>query len=93
MTEADAKNGFGAGNKNLAQLGDCFFAFGWIARAVADEETIVLRWIKFVIPRHQVDTGTSSKKTTKLVIFETAIHSTDAGTAFRIESFNRLNDK
>lgn len=71
VTKANAKDGLGCGSQNLAQVCDCGLAHGRIARAVAEEQTIVLvnHRREVIVPRHNRELDPTLGEASDLVVF------------------------
>lgn len=70
--------------QNFPDIVDGFSAHDRISRAVAQEQTIIVIYVELVIPRDKINSCSSFNKTTKLVIFEATIYSTDSWVTIRI---------
>ena len=59
VTEANAKDWFGARCEYFAKIGNGLATLGGITGSVADEETVVLGRIQWVVPRYEIHSSAS----------------------------------
>ena len=91
MTEANSKNRLDSlALEDLSDVVDRLGADLRISRSVAEEEAVIFVLIQWVIPRDDLDSGSSLHQAPNLIVFQSAVDGQNSGRSFGIDDLGLL---